>query len=131
MSEPKDTEKTKKIAKDGREMSPNSLKNLKMWKKGESGNPNGPPKGYRSITACMRKFLEIYKTKGKLPSGEEVDIDGYEAIALKLINMALTGNRKAINQVLDRLEGKPIQSTKNVNAEATLDELKESLEPPE
>jgi hypothetical protein len=42
---------------------PNSLKNLKSWQKGQSGNLGGKPKGYRSLKYAFFNDLNIHNTK--------------------------------------------------------------------
>lgn len=67
--------------------------NLKPWKPGQSGNPNGrPPKG-EALTDILR---------------EKVDKD---AIAEKLIQMAMEkGDIVALRYIYDRIDGKPIET---------------------
>ena len=77
------------------------------FKKGQSGNPNGRPKGSRNLTTILREMLE---------EEIEVNVDGVktkkqfqEVIVRKLLQKANEGNLKAIEQILDRMEGKPVQ----------------------
>lgn len=66
------------------------------WKPGQSGNPNGrPPKGL-ALTDVMRQMLE-----------EKPEIK--KALMSKLFEMALQGDLPAIREVLDRIEGRPLQ----------------------
>lgn len=77
------------------------------FKPGQSGNPNGRPKGARSLSTILREMLE-----------EEIDvnIDGVksrkqfqEVIIRKLLKKANDGDIRAIVEVFDRVEGKPKQ----------------------
>lgn len=68
------------------------------FKKGQSGNPGGRPKGL-SITAIIRKELEK-KVKG-------ADERTYKQLfAQSLIRHAISGHSMAISQILDRVDGK-------------------------
>lgn len=65
---------------------------MSKWKPGESGNPNGrPPKG--------EALTEILK--------EKID---KEAIAEKLIELAMDGDFPALKYVYDRIDGSPKQT---------------------
>lgn len=71
------------------------------WKKGESGNARGRPKD-KAFTEALRITLaeEDPKTqKRKL-----------RAIADKLVDCALAGDPWAIKEVMDRVDGKAVQS---------------------
>lgn len=76
------------------------IENLKPWKPGQSGNPNGrPPKG-QALTDLMREMME-----------ENPNIK--KAIMAKLMEGAAKGDIAFIREVLDRIEGKPIQKNEN------------------
>lgn len=82
-------------------------KNLTPWKPGQpSPNPSGRPQGSRNLSTILRDMLE-----------EEIDvvIDGVktkqqfkESIISKLIKKANNGNLRAIEHIMDRMEGKAI-----------------------
>ena len=77
--------------------------NLKPpWPKGQTGNPNGRPKGC-TMQARLRDAIERATRDGK---------DFGDAIAAVLIKLALAGDVKAIALVYERLDGKPIQPVK-------------------
>lgn len=65
--------------------------NLKPWKKGQSGNPNGRPKG-RSMTAELER---------QLASG-----DTMEKIVKATLLLAAKGNGVALRTVWDRIDGR-------------------------
>ena len=65
------------------------------WKKGQSGNPGGRPKG-RSITAALREILE------REHNGKPIA----ELIAERLVKEALTGKFPHLKEVLERADGK-------------------------
>ena len=69
---------------------------MSRWKKGESGNPNGRPKG--ALNKSRREIKEIL----------EQNID-FEKIVLKLEERALKGNDRAAEILLAYRYGKPVQ----------------------
>ena len=60
-----------------------------MWKKGESGNPNGRPPKDQALTDILRSKVDK------------------EAIAEKLLEMVDGGDLAAIKYVYDRVDGRP------------------------
>lgn len=65
------------------------------WKKGQSGNPGGRPKG-ESITAALRAALQ------REHNGRTIA----ELIAERLVREALSGKFPFAKEVLDRTDGK-------------------------
>lgn len=89
------------------------------WKKGESGNPKGPPKT-RPFTDALHMALaeecEI-KKKRKL-----------RLIAENLVDAAVEGEPWAIKEVMDRVDGKPAQTADiSVTGDHTVTHVSESL----
>lgn len=82
------------------------LKNLRpAWKNGESGNPNGYPKGQRQFKTVYREALvQLAKKNNKTPE----DIE-WEIIS-KGILQARTGDFKFYKDLLDRLFGSALQN---------------------
>jgi hypothetical protein len=83
-------------------VNPRSLKNLRSWKKGQSGNPGGRPK--RPITDAYEAQL-IKPVKGDLQKRTYA-----EMIAAAQIRKALRGNTMAAKEITDRIEGKARQA---------------------
>lgn len=78
------------------------------FKEGESGNPSGRPKGSRNLSTILKEMLD---------EDIEITIDGkkqkkkfQDLIIRKLIKKANDGDLRAIEQIFDRVEGKPKQS---------------------
>lgn len=76
-----------------------------QFNKGESGNPNGRPKGARSLSTILRAMLE---------EEIEITVDGkkekkqfQDVIIRKLIKKANDGDLRAIQEIFNRIEGKP------------------------
>ena len=91
---------------------------LKPWQPGQSGNPNGRPKNPDSISACIRKILEETDSEG---------VTKAQLIAKKLLALALDGDRQAMDMVLDRMEGRPIQALMHGSVNETTQSLLEGL----
>lgn len=80
------------------------------FKKGETGNPNGAPKGERLSTMIRRALLEI---GGKGTKGQEYT--NGDLILKALIKKAKYGDARAIEILYDRLEGKPKSGLLNID----------------
>jgi hypothetical protein len=84
--------------------------NLKPFPAGDAHpRKGGRPKGSKNLTTLLQKYL---KTKAEVEhptSGKKVKVAMQDVIAMKLIDLAQSGNIKAIAQIWDRIEGKPMQ----------------------
>jgi hypothetical protein len=102
MTQDKDTPKTIKGRNGG---------TLKPFKKGQSGNPKGRPKGLTTFKVSLQKILDA-----------EIEVDGLmtngrDALCSILFKKAIgEGDMKAISEIMDRTDGKPLQATLNVDA---------------
>lgn len=85
------------------------------FKKGQSGNPKGRPKGGKSLTDILREVGEIEDVKH---NGEI--IARKTALAHKMWSLALQGKPEVMRYMYDRLDGKPTQEIK-VNSDASID----------
>ena len=95
------------------------LDNLKKFEKGQTGNPNGRPKGARNRSTILRELLDLNDQELKM---HQAQID--KAIKQKDTN--------AYKAVLDSAYGAPVQQIEqtqtNVDlSELTTDEIKELL----
>ena len=72
------------------------------WKKGESGNPGG----IYSEKPFYRELLVAIKSEDPVTKRQKLRI-----IAEKLVECAIGGESWAIQQVADRLDGKPAQES--------------------
>jgi len=89
------------------------LNNLKPWKKGQSGNPKGLPKGYIQTKTLITKLImeKITVTEGM----ERTKKTRQEVLILKAFADALSDNNtarartQARESLFNRLEGKPVQ----------------------
>lgn len=83
-----------------------------QFKQGESGNPNGRPKGAVSIKAELQKLMEIV-LKGEINPLTDLpeDMPTGRKIALNLAMKAVAdADLKAIQLALEHLDGKPQQN---------------------
>jgi len=71
------------------------------FKKGQSGNPKGRPKGTKNRSTIAKKWLEVNK-KGKNPiTGDEEDLTQEDIITLALIRKAMNGDVNAYKALMD------------------------------
>ena len=93
---------------DKRGTNPNSLKNLKRFKKGECPNPKGRPIKENSIVSCLKDLLdEIGDDTGKTNS---------QILAKEIIRRAKAGDSQFLRILMDFLESKPAQKTEITGA---------------
>jgi len=81
------------------------------FQKGESGNPNGRPKGVRNRSTLVREWLEV-KQKAKNPiTGQTEDLEQQDLMTLALIKKAREGDVQAYRELMDSAHGKIEQKT--------------------
>ena len=74
-----------------------------QWRPGTSGNPRGRPPKAACVTDHLRRLLaETLRGDSRITHAE--------ALARVLLTEALRGDRHAIREVLDRVEGRPVQT---------------------
>jgi hypothetical protein len=86
-------------------------KNIKKheFKKGQSGNINGRPKGSKNRSTIAKKWLEVnQKAKNPITSSEEV-MSQEDLMTLALIKKAREGDVTAYKALMDSTYGNPIQ----------------------
>jgi hypothetical protein len=75
-----------------------------QFAKGESGNPNGRPKGSLSFSTLYRKAIEnIAKAKGVTPDEFEIQL------VTQAITKGFNGDRSFYADTMDRIHGKAQQ----------------------
>jgi hypothetical protein len=93
--------------------------NLKpAWKKGESGNPAGKPKGVPNSKTRLLRLLQLMQTKTNPVTGEKEEFSIAEQMDMAILAKALKGDIRAYDAILDRLEGKPQQTITNEGVQA-------------
>jgi hypothetical protein len=91
-----------------------------LIKPGEVRNPNGYPKGRPNAKTVIKYWLgqEVVQLNPISEQNETMTV--LDTMTLGLINQARKGSISAYRELLDRIEGKPVQSTKLLNAEDQL-----------
>lgn len=84
------------------------IENLKPWKEGQSGNPNGRPKGQRDYVTIYREALIKLAT---LNDKTEEEIEN-EILSNALLS-ARKGDYRFYKDILDRLYGTPVSRTEH------------------
>jgi hypothetical protein len=86
------------------------LDNLKKFEKGESGNPNGRPKGSRNRSTIARQWLEVNQKLKNPLTGQEETMSQEDLMTLALIKKAREGDVSAYKALMDSGYGTPHQT---------------------
>ena len=78
--------------------------NLKSFKKGQSGNPKGRPKGSLNRSTIAKKWLEVLSQE-ELEDGQVKWLSNEEAMTLSLIKKARNGDVNAYKALMDSAYG--------------------------
>ena len=97
--------------------------NLKSYKPGQSGNPNGRPKGRRNRSTIARELLELnQKLKNPLTGKDETMSQEY-LMTLALIKKAREGDVSAYKALMDSGYGAPVQQIEQQQTSIDLSDL--------
>lgn len=105
------------------------LSNLQPFQKGVSGNLKGRTKGRLDSRTIFNRFLNA-PSEVKNEKGKDLGLNNLEAAIVKVIANAKDGDLASLREVLDRIEGKAIQTnivTSTDNFENLNTEEKKSL----
>lgn len=83
------------------------------FKKGESGNPKGRPKGTENSKTRLMRLFSLVQSKTNPVTGAKEEFSVLEQMDMALVAKALKGDVRAYNELMDRFEGKPEQTVKN------------------
>ena len=97
-----------------------SKEDLIPYKKGQSGNPNGRPKGRKNRSTIARRWLEVNEHLKNPLTSETEDISQEDLITLALIKKAKNGDVNAYKALMDSGYGSPIQQIEQTNIEQPL-----------
>ena len=93
------------------------LDNLIPFEKGESGNPNGRPKGSKNRSTIARRWMEVNQSL-KNPLTSETELMSQEDLmTLALIKKAREGDVAAYKAPMDSGYGSPVQQIEQTNVE--------------
>ena len=94
--------------------------NLIRYKKGQSGNPKGRPKGSKNRSTIAKKWLQVEQDL-KNPLTSEIETMSQEDLmTLALIKKARDGDATAYQKLLDSAYGAPVQQIEQTNIEQPL-----------
>lgn len=94
--------------------------NLIPYKKGQSGNPKGRPKGSKNRSTIAKKWLQVEQDlKNPLTSQTET-MSQEDLMTLALIKKARDGDVQAYQKLLDSAYGAPVQQIEQTNIEQPL-----------
>ena len=82
-----------------------SRDNLNRFKKGESGNPNGRPKGSKNRKTIAREWLAFLQEETNLISGQIETLSMEDIITLSTIFKAKQGDVSAYKALMDSAYG--------------------------
>ena len=80
--------------------------NLVSFKKGQSGNPNGRPKGTKNRSTLVRELLEMESTFNNPLTEQSEKLSYAEQIIIAQIAEARKGNVQAFRELMDSAYGK-------------------------
>lgn len=97
------------------------LKNLKPFKKGETGNPNGRPKGSKNRSTIALELLEtILKKQDPLnPDSDRQEFTAEELMVAEMMKQAMGGDVAAFKAVMDSAYGTPKQTVETTTIDVT------------
>src|SRR3990167_2696050 len=93
-----------------------------LYKKGQSGNLNGKPKGTKSFDTLFEEAIKIIVKEKKIPGLARPEID----LVIKAVNEGLKGNYPYFRDIMDRRFGRPketIDFQGNLSISSVLDSL--------
>lgn len=108
------------------------LDNLKPFEKGESGNPNGRPKGAKNRSTIARYWLEVNQNLKNPLTGSDETMSQEDLMTLALIKKAREGDVAAYRALMDSGYGAPVQQVEQTQTNIDLsglstDEIKDLL----
>lgn len=96
------------------------LDNLKPFEKGESGNPNGRPKGTKNRSTIAKYWLEVNQNLKNPLTGENETMSQEDLMTLALIKKAREGDVAAYKALMDSGYGAPLQQIEQTILEQPL-----------
>ena len=94
--------------------------NLIPYKKGQSGNPNGRPKGSKNRSTIAKKWLQVIKEIENPLTLESEELSQEDLITLALLKKAADGDVNAYKALMDSGYGSPVQQVEQTILEQPL-----------
>lgn len=76
---------------------------LRLWKPGQSGNPNGRPRKAECLTSLLKEEIE------KMCLSDKLKRTWKELLVIGTMRLAIAGNATALKEVWERMDGKVTQ----------------------
>ena len=110
---------------------PENIENHK-FEKGESGNPNGRPKGTKNRSTIARYWLEVNQNLKNPLTGSDETMSQEDLMTLALIKKAREGDVSAYRELMNSGYGAPVQQIEQTQtnidlSDLTTDEIKQML----
>ena len=104
-----------------------------QFKKGQSGNPNGRPKGTKNRSTIARYWLDVNQKLKNPLNGIVENLSQEDLMTLAQIKKAREGDTSAYRALMDSTYGSPIQqieqNTTQIDlSDITTDEIRKLLE---
>ena len=94
--------------------------NLIPYKKGQSGNPNGRPKGSKNRSTIAKKWLQAMQEAKNPLTLESEELSQEDLITLALLKKASEGDVNAYKALMDSGYGSPVQQVEQTILEQPL-----------
>lgn len=101
----------------------NPIPNNKPFKKGQSGNPNGRPKGRKNRSTIARYWLEVNQSLKNPLTGDNETMSQEDLMTLALIKKAREGDVHAYKALMDSGYGAPVQQIEQTQTTVDLSNL--------
>ena len=102
--------------------------NLIRYKKGQSGNPKGRPKGSKNRSCVAKKWLSVEQDLKNPLTSETETMSQEDLMTLALIKKARDGDSTAYQKLLDSAYGAPVQQIEQTNIELPFFDLEDAEE---
>lgn len=93
------------------------------FNKGESGNPNGRPKGAKNRSTIARQWLEVNQNLKNPITGVNETMSQEDLMTLALIKKARDGDVNAYKALMDSGYGAPVQQIEQQQTTVDLSDL--------
>ncbi|MGH6877447.1 MAG: DUF5681 domain-containing protein [Rhizomicrobium sp.] len=96
------------------------------WKKGQSGNPKGRPPGHRNLSSALTAIL--HERVSLAVAGEEREMTRLEAVTRRLVDEAVDGDPRLMQQLLAEIHKNEAQADRDASGQPLGEVDREVLE---